>query len=73
MAIARPEDINAAICEALGIDPTITKSLTIRLAAQEAARVEVVQFVANGEGGKLAEVLKRYTLTESEHGNTVDR
>ena len=68
MAVARPSDINMAICQALGIDPSNVESVTIKLAAQEAPRIEVVRFASPNDSAMLGKTLKRYTLTESNHG-----
>jgi hypothetical protein len=64
MAIARPEPFAVAICQALGIDPSKTRTLTLTITAQEAPRVEIVQLVYVEETDKLVEALKFYTLHE---------
>lgn len=73
MAIATPREIGVAVCDALGLDPANVESVTIKLTATDAARVEVVRFVTDDDGKKLNAVLKRYTLTESDDGNTANR
>jgi hypothetical protein len=55
---------NVRICQALGLDPTIVKSVSIELRAQDVPLVFVVQYVVDDQGNKIAEELKRYTLTE---------
>lgn len=65
MAVARPSDINMAICQALGIDPTNVMSVTIKLSADDAPRIEVVRLASPNDSAMLGKTLKRYTLTES--------
>ena len=74
MAVVRPNEINMVVCEALGIDPTNVLSVTIKLTAQDAPRVEVVRLPSPDDSVALGIVLKRYKLTESnDASNTVDR
>jgi hypothetical protein len=67
MAVARPNEIALVVCDALGIDPTNVLSVTIKLTAQDAPRVEVVRLPSPDDAVALGIVLKRYTLTESNH------
>jgi hypothetical protein len=67
MAVVRPNEINMAVCNALGIDTTNVISVTIKLTAQDAPRVEVVRLPSPDDAVALGIVLKRYKLTESDH------
>jgi hypothetical protein len=57
-----PRDLGLRVCQALGIDPGITKSVSITFNAREAAVVTVVQFIDDKRGNELNEILKHYTL-----------
>ena len=59
--VTAPE-FGVAVCDALGIDPTKTASITIRIVGRELPIVEVEQCVFEGEGASFAQILRRHKL-----------
>lgn len=59
-------NLSIEICRILGLDPHKTKTITIRLAAQQIAYVDVTQFVPREKGKEITEVLSHFTLTRIE-------
>lgn len=57
-----PVIINTQICEALGLDPDTTESVTLRFVAQQTPVVDVKAHVFDGTD--LAERLSTYELVE---------
>jgi hypothetical protein len=62
-SIMAPREFGIAVCEALGIDPCKTASITIRIVGQDLPVVEIEQCVFEGEGVAFAKILRRHKLT----------
>lgn len=58
--------VNLAVCEALGLDPSHVKAVTIRLAAGAAPVVEVVELPTRNDAGALVSTLRSFTLVKNE-------
>lgn len=52
------------VCEALGIDPSGVRSLTLKMKADDLAIVEIVRFIEVDEAGRLIETCSEYRLVE---------
>lgn len=62
-SIMAPREFGIAVCEALGIDPCKTASITIRIVGQELPVVEIEQCVFEGDGAAFAKILRQHKLT----------
>lgn len=54
--------IGKDLCEALGLDPSKTMSITIKVESQSVVTVESVQYPSEEDTGRFIEVLKRYRI-----------
>lgn len=63
MAIMTHE-VGAAICAALGLEPSDTKSIDIHMEAGDLVTATIVHMVSKGEANELALVMKQYVLCE---------
>lgn len=66
MTIQSGSDLGRAILEALGLDPSTARSVTIRCAAGEVATVTVERMVLDDDGAKIVASLERYDVVASE-------
>ena len=55
------------ICEVLGIDPAMVRSITLRFAAHEIAQATIVIFPDKDDLNRLLPIIKEYELVPKEH------
>lgn len=58
--------LGTAMCEALGLDPTYVRDITLRCHVQEAALVTLTMVVPTDAGDDMAEVLSEFHLVEKD-------
>jgi len=56
--------LGGQLCEALGLDPTVTTSITINCPINELPTVVVGMLVADESSGHFVTTLKRYVLAD---------
>ena len=69
MSFVNPATVEArvAICEALGIDPAVTKDVKISMCVGDVAVLQVWQYLSVEQAEKLGQTLVRLDLVTKEH------
>ena len=58
--IATADEVNIALCKALGIDHEYVAAASMRLRAGEVAKIDVVRYITDEEANRLGTTIEHY-------------